>query len=277
MLRQVQARREANLSRQAVLKEQRAKESGDPIRGILTPFVESFDRVVAQEVNQDSSAISLEALKASPGTLPPSPAHASESHLDHGIKHAELARSLEYSRYLTEPLVPPASTITDPDQEAKTLERWEHRDALATEAVQRIVSLNNASSKNLTRKNIERIVDTFGRHNTDQVVKPKSPAVVKLNPLIPPQEPTPRAGPDTGSSEVQIGILTAKIRVLADRYEGPNRNDKVNKRNLRLLLHRRQKLLAYMERKERGSGRWQKMISTLGLTPACWKGEIAVK
>ena len=90
-------------------------------------------------------------------------------------------------------------------------------------------------------------------------------------------EATPRVGPDTGSSEVQIGILTAKIRVLADRYEGENRNDKINKRNLRLLLHRRQKLLKYMEKKERGSERWQNMIATLGITPACWKGEIAVE
>lgn len=86
-----------------------------------------------------------------------------------------------------------------------------------------------------------------------------------------------RAGPDTGSSEVQIGILTAKIRILADRYAGENRNDKVNKRNLRLLLHRRQKLLKYMEKKERGSDRWQNMIEKLGLTEATWKGEIEVR
>lgn len=277
-LRQVQARRDANLSRQAVLKEQRAKELGDPIRGIPTPFVESFDTEVPQEVKQDPSAVSLEAVKANPDTPPPSPAHASEeSHLDHGIKHEELARSLEFSRYLTEPLPPPSSTIADPDQDSQSHKRWGKRDASATEAVQRIVSLTNASSKHRTKKNIERIVHTFGRHNTDKILKPKAPAVVKYNPLIPPLEPTPRAGPDTGSSEVQIGILTAKIRVLADRYEGANRNDKVNKRNLRLLLHRRQKLLSYMERRERGSERWQRMLSTLGLTPACWKGEIAVE
>ena len=277
-LRQVQARRDANLSRQAVLKEQRAKELGDPIRGIPTPFVESFDTEVPQEVKQDPSAVSLEAVKANPDIPPPSPAHASEeSHLDHGIKHEELARSLEFSRYLTEPLPPPSSTIADPDQDSQSHERWGKRDASATEAVQRIVSLTNASSKHRTKKNIERIVHTFGRHNTDKILKPKAPAVVKYNPLIPPLEPTPRAGPDTGSSEVQIGILTAKIRVLADRYEGANRNDKVNKRNLRLLLHRRQKLLSYMERRERGSERWQMMLSTLGLTPACWKGEIAVE
>lgn len=276
-LRQVQARRDANLSRQAVLKEQRAKELGDPIRGIPTPFIESFDTIVPQEVTQDPEAVSLEAVKANLDTPPPSPAHASEeSHLDHGIKHEELARSLDFSRYLTEPLPPPSSTMADPDQEGQAHARWEKRDASATEAIQRIVSLTNASSKHRTKKNIERIIDTFGRHNTDQILKPKAPAVVKYNSLVPPLEATPRAGPDTGSSEVQIGILTAKIRVLADRYEGPNRNDKVNKRNLRLLLHRRQKLLAYMERKDRGSERWERMISTLGLTPACWKGEIAV-
>lgn len=277
-LRQVKARRDANLSRQAVLKEQKAKELGDPIRGIPTPFVESFDTVVTQEVRQDSSAASIEAVKANLDTPPPSPAYTlEESHLDHGIRHEELARSLDFSRYLTEPLSSSPSTIADPDQEAQAHERWKKRDASATEAVQRIVSLTNASSKHRTKKNIERIIDTFGRHNTDQILKPKAPAVVKYNPLVPPLEPTPRAGPDTGSSEVQIGILTAKIRVLADRYEGPNRNDKINKRNLRLLLHRRQKLLAYMERRERGSERWQKMLSTLGLTPACWKGEIAVE
>ena len=277
-LRQIKARRDANLSRQAVLKEQRAKDLGDPIRGIPTPFVESFDTEIPQGVEQDSTTVSLEAVKANSDTPPPSPAHAAEEdHLDHGIKHEELAKSLDFSRYLTEPLPPPSSTSDDPDQEAQAHERWEMRDASAREAVQRIVSLRNASSKHRTKKNIERIIETFGRHQTDLILKPKAPAAVKQNPLIPPQEPTPRAGPDTGSSEVQIGILTAKIRVLADRYEGVNRNDKINKRNLRLLLHRRQKLLAYMERRERGSERWQRMTSTLGLTPACWKGELAVK
>lgn len=91
------------------------------------------------------------------------------------------------------------------------------------------------------------------------------------------REETPRAGPDTGSSEVQIGILTAKIRVLAGEWEGAGRGDKVNKRNLRLLLHRRQKLLRYMQKRERGSGRWENMLEVLGLTEATWKGQIAVE
>ena len=275
-LRQAKARKDANLSRQAVLKEQRAKEFGDPIRGIPTPFVESFNTVVPQTVALDADAVSLEALKTNPDKPPPSPAHASkEQFLDHGLRHEELDQAMEYSRWLTEPMAPTGTESADPSRESKGHQKWETRDAVAAEAVQRIVSLANSSSMHRTKKNIERIIETFGRHRTDLTLKPKPAAVVKGDSRV--AEATPRAGPDTGSSEVQIGILTAKIRVLADRYEGENRNDKINKRNLRLLLHRRQKLLKYMEKKERGSERWQNMIKTLGITPACWKGEIAVE
>ena len=275
-LRQAKARKDANLSRQAVLKEQRAKELGDPIRGITTPFVESFDTVVPQTVALDADAVSLDALKANPDKPPPSPAHASkEQFLDHGLRHEELDKAMEHSRWLTEPMASTGMESADSGRESKGHQKWETRDAIAAEAVQRIVSLANSSSKHRTKKNIERIIETFGRHRTDLTLKPKPAAAVKGGSSV--AEATPRAGPDTGSTEVQIGILTAKIRVLADRYEGENRNDKINKRNLRLLLHRRQKLLKYMERKERGSERWQNMIETLGITPACWKGEIAVE
>ena len=274
-LRQTKARKEANLSRQSALREQRIKELGDPIRGVGSPFVESFDTVVPQDVQADANQISIEALKANPDQPPPSPAHASnEKHLDHGIQHEELASTLESSRLLTEP---PTRDDTESDRVGDAREFWQARHGNAAEAVQRIVSLASGSSEHRTKKNIQRIIDTFGRHNTDQTLKPKALAVTKRNLFAEVPKPTPRAGPDTGSSEVQIGVLTAKIRVLADRYEGENRNDKINKRNLRLLLHRRQKLLSYMEKKERGSERWQHMIETLGLSPACWKGQIAVE
>jgi len=87
---------------------------------------------------------------------------------------------------------------------------------------------------------------------------------------------TPRVGPDTGSSEVQIAILTAKINTLADFLETRGRKDKVNARNLRLLVHRRQKLLRYLRKKERGGERWKHLIETLGLTEATWMGEISM-
>lgn len=274
-LRQARQRKDANLSRQAVLKEQRAEELGDPIRGLETPFVRSFDTVVPQQVQLDANEVNLEALKVDPDHPPASSAQASdENHLDHGIKHEELAKAITSSRLLTEPQ---STNNMDPNSQAVDRQFWEARNQNATEAVQRIVSLVSGSSKHRTKKNIERIIDTFGRHNTDQTLRAKAPAAIKRNLFAVDAHPIPRVGPDTGSSEVQVGILTAKIRVLADRYEGENRNDKINKRNLRLLLHRRQKLLSYMEKKERGSERWHNMVTTLGMTPACWKGQIAVE
>jgi ribosomal protein S15 len=89
-------------------------------------------------------------------------------------------------------------------------------------------------------------------------------------------KPIERAGPDTGSSEVQIAILTAKIRSLANFLETRGKKDKVNKRNLRLLVHRRQKLLQYLRRKERGGPRYQRCVEMLGLTEGTWKGEISL-
>jgi ribosomal protein S15 len=85
-----------------------------------------------------------------------------------------------------------------------------------------------------------------------------------------------RKGPDTGSSEVQIAILTAKIRHLANHLERVGNSDKINKRNLRLLVHRRQKLLQYLRKKERAGPRWQRCIDMLGLTEGTWRGEITL-
>jgi len=141
----------------------------------------------------------------------------------------------------------------------------------------RILSLANASRKDKTRANVRRCVETFGRHNTDQTLKPR----LQPNPStlggIPPPEKTPRAGPDTGSSEVQIAILTAKIRVLANQLEMKGgKKDKINKRNLRIMVHKRQKLLRYLRTKERGGDRWQHLVNTLGLSEGTWQGEISL-
>jgi ribosomal protein S15P/S13E len=42
------------------------------------------------------------------------------------------------------------------------------------------------------------------------------------------------------------------------------------------MCHKRQRLLRYLERKERGSGRWQHLVSTLGLTPTTYKDQISI-
>lgn len=265
----------ANVARQAELKDQRAIARGDPIRGVTTPFVESFDDALPQESQASVDEMTRQTVAESPVEPPPSAANAlNEDYLGHFLNKSELQESLESSRKLNEPMVSPNRATADPAKEAADARVYEEKDRIAREAVSRIVSLANSSSKERLRANTQRIIETFGRHKTDGRLRPKAPSIQQANSHV---EPTPRVGPDTGSSEVQIGILTAKIRVLATRYEGENRNDKVNKRNLRLLLHRRQKLLKYMHRKERGSERWQNMIETLGLTEATWKGQIEVR
>lgn len=143
----------------------------------------------------------------------------------------------------------------------------------AVEVLRRITTLDNASSRDRRHANVRRIIEEFGRHVTDKTVRQKGLAWNQTE-----RAEKIRGGPDTGSSEVQIGILTAKIQVLARMLAGPKGNkDKHNKKNLRLLCHRRQKLLKYMERKERGSGRWEHMIQTLGLSPATWKKQIEIR
>ncbi|KAL8790495.1 MAG: hypothetical protein Q9195_006326 [Heterodermia aff. obscurata] len=264
----------------AVLREQREASMGDPIRGITTPFLESLDTARAPKPQPTVKQVSNQPESGDPSQPRPSPTPAEKEYLlNDFLTEKELEQALDYSKTLTEPLVDPDRTTADTSAEARALREHAFLDNAAREAVTRIVSLGNLNSEQRTRTNVRRIIDTFGRHNTDLYLRPKAPSLAELN--SPKAEDTipkhiKRIGPDTGSSEVQIGILTAKIRVLADHYPG-NRQDKHNKRNLRLLLHRRQKLLKYMEKKERGSGRWQHMIETLGLTEATWKGEIAVQ
>jgi len=134
------------------------------------------------------------------------------------------------------------------------------------------------------RVNITRCVETFGRHNTDRIFPPKAPSLSRsgaeevrtVRPETNVAATAKRVGPDTGSSEVQIAILTAKIKTLADFLQARGKGDKHNKRNLQLLVHRRQKLLQYLRRKERGGPRWQHCIETLGLTEGTWRGEISL-
>ncbi|KAI4142147.1 MAG: hypothetical protein L6R39_005072 [Caloplaca ligustica] len=271
-------RRAANVARQTELREQRAADLGDPIRGVTTPFIESLGSVLPAQASTSDEELANNTTTLSPERPPPSPAFApDENHLNYYITKPEFEESLDYSRILSEPLVSQDRERADPVKEAEEAKVHEAGHGTAYEAVSRIVSLANANNRERTRANVQRIIDTFGRHNTDSQLRPKAPSLQSTYSTVPEQKPTPRAGPDTGSSEVQIGILTAKIRVLADRYEGANRNDKVNKRNLRLLLHRRQKLLKYMYKKERGSERWTNMVEKLGLTAATWQGQIAVE
>ncbi|KAL1650807.1 hypothetical protein SLS58_000926 [Diplodia intermedia] len=288
---QAAARKAANLSRQTALQEQRKQGLGNPVRGITTPFVQSFDTGLPEPSKTTNADLSKGT--GDPTKPPPGPKATSERYLNHYFKHNEVQGQIAVSKTMSAPSrfaddLPDSSREQAALARIKTRAEVEQQDANAEAAIQRIVSLASANSKDRTRVNIQRCIDTFGRHQTDKALEPRAttasgarevPAAVKEGWTGPPPlnpEAYTRGGPDTGSSEVQVAILTAKIRTLADFLETRGKNDKVNKRNLRLLVHRRQKLLKYLRRKERGGPRWQHLIETLGLTEGTWKGEISL-
>ena len=294
-------RKAANQARQKVLQEQRVKAMGDPIWSISTPFIESLmmgrmpDEGTTEELrnfflgpNELSDSLEYSKKLSAPylpktatitntaePTAPPAPdARSSEAStssyppilpIERGdtslpSRTSTTSANPYASSRSTQPAAPTAKQLT-------TIHEAVHQNA--TRALTLISSLANGSSSDLTRHNIQRCISTFGRHNTDNVLPPRLTSVFNVKP----SPPKLRAGPDSGSSEVQIAILTTKINVLANSL---SKKDKLNKRNLRLMVHRRQKLLAYMQRKERGGSRWRNMVENLGIQDAMWKGEISL-
>ncbi|KAI7351717.1 hypothetical protein KC320_g4788 [Hortaea werneckii] len=281
-LAQAKARKAANLSRQEVLKKERAAALGDPVNGVETPFVRSFDTALPPEPAAQNQRTQTR-VATSPSEDAPGPQSERDEHLNFYLSKQELEQGLEHSRWLS---TPPASAfkettgVTDlltPEEKQAQLAQQQ---TTANEALRRIASLSLGSSKDRLRVNIQRIIDTFGRHNTDSTLppRPKDEDRTPYNLRTPssPDQANQRVGLDTGSSEVQIAILTAKIRTLSSFLSDRGRMDKVNKRNLRLLVHRRQKLLRYLERKERGGPRFQNVVDVLGLTEGMWRGEISL-
>ena len=67
---------------------------------------------------------------------------------------------------------------------------------------------------------------------------------------------------DTGSSEVQIAILTARISHLTDHLRA-NHKDHQCRRGLLTLVGRRRRLLSYLTRED--MGRYRTLLSRLGL------------
>ncbi|KAL3453296.1 hypothetical protein BJX65DRAFT_120316 [Aspergillus insuetus] len=247
LLAQARQRKAANLSRQQALAVKRESSLGNPVYGESTPFVEELKIKHA----------------ASPS-----------SHLNHFLTPQELENALEYSKNLTAPIENTERDTADPMREAEVAKYHLHEHANAQEAIKRIVNLHNGNTADQMRIRVQKCIETFGRHNTDKVLPPKPTAVSHDSATIH-LEKTPRVGPDTGSPEVQVAILTAKILNMTRHLE-TTRQDKHNKRNLRLLVHKRQKLLRYLRKKERGGPRWKNLMETLGLSDAAWKGEISM-
>ena len=71
-----------------------------------------------------------------------------------------------------------------------------------------------------------------------------------------------RAGTDTGSPEVQIAILSARINELSAHF-AEHKKDHHSRRGLLRMVNQRRKLLDYLKRKD--LARYQDLISRLGL------------
>jgi ribosomal protein S15 len=261
---QAQQRKNANLERQKELQNERDAADGHPVHGRTTPFLESLDsagQVATSPIPRDAYGNQI----GEPHALPTTPGLR-----NYALTDAELDDVVKHAFTLTKPIVGVVESQMESTSEEEANRLHQERHAKAVEALRRITDLNNGTAKDRSLANTQRIIGEFGRHNTDKFLAPK-PQSIHPNTV-----PMPgRAGPDTGSSEVQIALLTAKIRKMSQALSiNHGHRDKHNKRALKLLVHKRQKLLKYMERKERGSERWTHMLEKLGLTPATWKGQI---
>ncbi len=67
---------------------------------------------------------------------------------------------------------------------------------------------------------------------------------------------------DSGSPQVQIALLTDRIKGITDHLKG-HRKDHTTRRGLRMLVGQRNRLLRYLNRTNRDG--YQKLIQALGL------------
>ncbi|WP_440996939.1 30S ribosomal protein S15 [Arhodomonas sp. SL1] len=71
-----------------------------------------------------------------------------------------------------------------------------------------------------------------------------------------------RSDGDTGSPEVQVALLTARIQHLTQHFQS-HKQDHHSRRGLLKLVSQRRKLLDYLKRKDRS--RYQTVVQRLGL------------
>ena len=71
-----------------------------------------------------------------------------------------------------------------------------------------------------------------------------------------------RTDADTGSAEVQIALLSERVRHLTDHLRGA-RHDNSSRRGLLMMVGKRRRLLAYLHRTS--PERYQDVIGRLGL------------
>ena len=67
---------------------------------------------------------------------------------------------------------------------------------------------------------------------------------------------------DTGSSEVQVALLTARIKELTEHLK-LHKKDHSSRRGLIMMVNKRRKLLTYVQKKD--DVRYKELINRLGL------------
>jgi len=71
-----------------------------------------------------------------------------------------------------------------------------------------------------------------------------------------------RSEQDTGSSEVQVSLMTSRIKYLTEHFK-QHKKDFHSRRGLQALVNKRRKLLKYLKREDQA--RYDALIKNLGL------------
>lgn len=71
-----------------------------------------------------------------------------------------------------------------------------------------------------------------------------------------------RSDRDTGSSEVQVSLMTGRIKYLTEHFK-QHKKDFHSRRGLQTLVNKRRKLLKYLKREDQA--RYTVLIQSLGL------------
>lgn len=71
-----------------------------------------------------------------------------------------------------------------------------------------------------------------------------------------------RADQDTGSPEVQVSIMTGRIKYLTNHFKS-HKKDFHSRRGLQAIVNKRRKLLKYLKQKDQA--RYATLIQSLGL------------
>jgi len=163
--------------------------------------------------------------------------------LGYGVDHAEKNMLFEHLPQATLRMTTQVRNSTYSKEIQDGDEETELRKA---NLLAKALDLRNANAAGIAFENRRRIIEAFS---------------TKENPF------------DSGRTEVQVALLTYKIRNLW-KHLGNFRRDVGNRRNLRKLVHQRARLLLYLKGYDRG--RYDIILEQLALEPESIEGELVV-